>query len=534
MQRFFLVLLLLAACAQQPQLADTEAPQPHQAPQPIIVRPDIPRTPPPAETQPTHTAMNTNEPATWADFLNTNLFARPAEQGILVGDANNPFLFGMKMGSLMPVITRNELALLATPPPVAHGRVLRHENFVRFDFGEETSGELRFDRDPDTGAVRSELFFAEDAPLFEYAYLLYEGSFPLLLGQPLALFGHTYLLTDVSNQSLELKGIDTEHSLVLANGSALRVDGKRIPHTRVTVDPWSVIIRYTADDIDRGGIRLRAGESLREKLRRPEALLNEQFDIRYEGLEQNIENTIRLTAGDTIVHLRYYDRFGAEQELRIAGLRDGHVGFGDEAVLHTIECAAPCIKEGERFLILGPDGTSHLFEYTSLSEDLNLRDRTTGERHVIELEEGPVLLDGAARFAGRPYRVAVDPETRLLAVDANGDGIIGRTPSAILVHGGYEIQFPQQQPEDELLIDIVQPPFGEELTARIAERNGELLVGIAQGPILTRAEHSRFWAGATTRGLLVTLEDSGNGLLGEELTITYPPDFRAGLVRVTG
>ncbi len=539
----FIGLLLLVACA-QPQLAPASAPAEQRVPaQQPPARPDIPRVDLPPELP----YRGTEERASsglegpqeagrdWA----LDWGAATQARGVVVGDAQHPFLFGMKIGDFVPVLTRAELAMLATPPPVAYGRALHHESLIRFDFGEDTSGELRFVRDPRTGVVGSELFFAEDAPIVEYAYLLYEGSFPILLGEPLSFFGHRYRVTDVSNTTLELTGIDTEHALLLVNGSRLAVDGKRYPHTFVTVDPWSVTIRYTADDVERDGIHIRPGTSLRAQLRSPIILLNEDFDISYEGLATPRAGTIRFVAGGDNVRLVYTDLAGARRELIIAALRDGELGFGDEdTILRTAECAQPCIHEDESFLITGPDGTSQRFTYDSVrSDELRLRD-AHGEVHIIELEDAPGYLDGAASFGGRLYRVKVDPVTHALALDLNGDGVLADTQTLILAQDGYEIQFPAEQPLHERLIDVVSPPLNglrsEGVTVRLAQRDGELLVGLGQGPELERSEDSRFWVGTTPRGLIVTLEDSGNGLLGDELTIKAPLGFSEGVVRISG
>jgi len=276
-----LLLLLLAACARS-QLTDgnyTDV----RPPPPPDVRPDIPRTKlPPSEPVPTKPSTLASE---LTPFLNTTLSIRTTRpDGILVGTDEHPFLIGEKLGERLPILTRNELSTLAMPQPSFRGQPLHADNFLRFDFEDDQegmSGELRFRRDPDTDETRSELFFADGKPIFEYAFLLHDGNFLGLVNEQLALFGHTYVVKEAHNQSITLYGLDVDQWLVLDNGSQLEINGDRIARTKVRVDPWSIMIRYYPPDLDDGGLALTPGESLRQRLPRPEILLNPLFDIVY-------------------------------------------------------------------------------------------------------------------------------------------------------------------------------------------------------------------------------------------------------------
>lgn len=510
------ILILLAACTEQ-QLVDDEPRDVRPPELPPITRPEIPRVDLPPEPPRSDPGIIVPE---WVDFLNTEYATMQPRDGLLVGDVERPFIFGSKVGEAIPVLTRQELSMLATPSPIARGRPLRHEALIRFDFGEETTGELRFELDPDDEYPRSEVFFAEEEPMFEYAYLLYEGSFPILLDQEIIFFGHRYVVADVANTTLELHGVDTEQQIVLTNGSRLWWNGKRYPDTHVEVNPWGVTIRYLAPD---DGVRLRAGERLRDHLAEPGILLNDAFDIIYDGLEQNNEYIVSLQGGET-VKLSYTDK--EPRRIEIATATPDGWRFGDEeSRLVTTRCSRPCIALGERFLLNMGDGSTHVFEWTSVSEEtISLRDRTTGERHVVALEEiSDTRKDGTMTLYEYVHMIRVDTEQELLSVaDAR------YRHATIPLRDGFELRL------DEGL-EFYSPPKGFLKEERIAidfrNRNGELLVGTDRE--LEQGDDSRFFIGTTTRGVMIILKDA-DGRWGEDLQILYPSDFRAGLLRVTG
>ncbi len=552
-----LFMLTLSSCA-RPQLNEEGALLVAPPPPPPVVRPDVPRTAPLIDP-----LLPTQEPqAVLRSFLNATVFVRNAPRGLHAGDPAHPLLFGMKLGELLPRLTRHDLPLLANRMPSSQGRPIRAEQLLRFDFGNETTGELRFSRDERHKITGSELFFERGKPLFEYAYLLFDGAFPVMERETIELLGYTYLIEEASNTTLELHGLDVEQYLLLSNGSALMINGKSYGDTLVTIDPWSIIIRYETPRIDKEGLRLKPGESLRGRLASPEILLHPAFDFAYDGIEQQAEATLTLTAYDDVVRASVFTVLGDQLTLDLVGRKDGLLQWGDEErTLHLSECDF-CVAPRERFALLARDGVTLAFEFVGvrpLGESVTLRDQATREEHVIQLVNSTQrrgnhsILEGALRLHGTAFTVrALHNETperggSRLAVDLDGDGVIARTNVPFVLLHGHELQFPERnQTNTTRRLELVTPRFAALSEERIPIR---IFLGerMERGPILLATENITFipvdddrkeWIGHSERGVRVTLRSetrlSEERLEGEELEIVYPPDYRAGLVRILG
>ncbi len=552
-----LLLLLITACARS-QLTNGNYTAVSPPPPPDI-RPDIPR----ADLPPSQPILT--KPSTLASeltpFLNASLLIRTASSGgILVGTDDRPFLVGEKLGERLPVLTRNELSLLATPQPSFRGQPLRADNFVRFDFADDPegmSGELRFRRDPETHETRSELFFETGKPIFEYAFLLHEGNLLGLVNEQLALFGHTYVVREAHNQSITLYGLDTEQWLVLENGSQLEINGEKIARTKVRVDQWSILIRYYPKDEDDGGLALKAGESLRQRLQRPEALLNPLFDIVYEGLEGATDSVVELDAKRSEVGLRYTDVLGQPVAFDIAGVENGTLRWGDYGSrLHVQECASLadyCIAIGDRFLLRSADDENIVMEFRSVNElgtEARFQDVVTKEIHLVKLadtgqeRQGLHVLDGAFRMLGTTFKMRIlQNETPTaarsrLSVDMDGSGGAHGTRIPLIIAGGIRITFPAENETGTRLVLALEQPealdLDEETLSLIIElEDGEPRIGVS-GVGLYQEEDKEVWQGLSERGTIATLTNSEDGVLGWQAKLEYAPLSRSGLVRIVG
>jgi len=538
--------LLLVGC-QRNQLVDGTNGTIVAPPQPPV-RPDIPRTEPPID-QPIQTNENPDGPII-RKFLNSTIITRSAPTGIVAGDATHPFLLGSKLGDLLPLLTRNQLSILAGPQPSLEGRPLRAEQYVRFDFEDETSGELRYLRDEETDRLRGELFFAEGKPVFEYAYLLHDGAFPPMIGERIAMFGHTYLLKEASNTSLALYGQDVEQYLHLSNGSPLSVNGKSYPDTKVTVDPWHVTITYYGRDDTTGepGIHLLRGQHLRDKLAAP--LLNNGFDIVYDGFEQNPNDTMTLLASDNGVTLSYYDGLGVPVSFRLF-TKNGTLGQ-ERSALHLEECASGsfCVKNGEQFATRSA-AMSRIFVFESVStlgDALQLRDLATNEEHLLKLvdtktkKNGLSVMEATLDFDRQLYRISVlfnesPRDSSLLAADQDGDGRIDGDTIAFPAHAFHEITVPKANRTNSSA--VVELTNAESLAVDATPFRIKILFGGDEPgfqPInltLAQQEDDDVYEGMTSRGVQVTLR-SNDGITGDKIVVSYPADYRAGLVRILG
>lgn len=548
-----ILLLLLAATALtgcQEQRIDgntTDVIRPGTTPS---VRPDIPRTEPTETGQPTLPGTARPTPEEYG-FLDSSIFIRsPAggKAGIVVGDPVHPFLYGEKLGELLPLLTRRQLPLLAMEQPRLDAVTIRAEPFIRFDFDEETSGELRFVRDPDTEQVSSELFFEEGKPIIEYAYLLHDAAFPVLEGTRIDFFGHWYEIEEAYNRSVRLRGLDGAPTVILSNGSRLSVDGKSYGDTEVTVDPWHVTIRYLAPDIDEGGIRLLPGEGLRSKLRDPAMLLNPVFDIVYDGREESQGAAFGLKVHGDEVRLDATRRDGEGFSMDLIAAEGGNLTWGDtNHPLHVTRCARPswCIALGERFL-LNVAGTTMLFEFSSVDawgKDVTLEELALDEQHTVKLRDtgrksgNRSILEGMLLFGPETVRVellAGGGENDTLFIEMRGDGS-GNLP--ILLPGMNELRFGERPGE----LEFFSPRQGELEEERIGinvtldDRDGTddgLL--LATDLPLARIDDEDEHVGMTPRGIAVVLKGSPDGDRGDELLLSYPFDYAAGIVRIVG
>ncbi len=538
---FLIPVLLLSAC-ESSQLSDGPEVQPPPAPE---LRPQIPRVDVPTSTPPTPTQPSTQY-GELRSFLNSTLHYRTGPRGLIVGQITDPFLFGDKLGDILPILTRTELPFLAAPNPNPDPRLARGpfhaEQFVRFDFDDNTSGELRYVRDPDTERVESELFFEEDKPMFEYAYLLEEGNFHALMGSEIEIFGGRYWVKEVHDDSLELYGVDVEQYVFFSNDSSLKIDGERMPDTDVRVDQWSVIVTYYADDPDEDGIRLKTGENLRSKLRKPEALLNPIFDIFYDGLEENQQGLLVFENRGSEVEITFQNILGEQRSFR--------TGCGaEEDFLHTKECDDDfCIADEERFLLTSRQGVTDIFEFRGVNEIgtvLTLRDHVSGDEHVVEVEyttrnqSGLRVLEGELRLDSVHRLRVLHNETARgnsrLEIDLNADGGIGRDVVPIVLPGSNELEF-EESYEAGCNLTFTSPripDFDKESFNIELRRTGELLIG-TDVVLHEIGDDTEVWEGVTERGILLRLEESEDGELGEELSVNFAPDFTAGLVRILG
>jgi hypothetical protein len=551
-----LVLLLVAACANE-QLQQGGGYQNLPPPPPVPdVRPDIPRTAPPATLPPT---VNEQQRPALRQFLNTTLFVRQAPSGIVAGDVQHPFLVGTKLGDVLPLLTRQELRMLASRMPSLGGAVLRAEPYVRFDFGNETTGELRFVRDPDTQAVGTELFFEAEKPMFEYAYLLQTGAFPPMKGEVIDLFGHTYEVHEATNTSLQLFGKDVAQFVYLVNRSALEVNGSTITDTYVEVDPWHFTIRYLAPEVDEGGVRLKPGQDLRSKLRRPEMLLNPFFDIIYDGLEQNPNDTVAFRAITDGVRMDFFNAIGQAETLQLVGLQGSSLQWGsNKRPLHVTECKSQddyCVAIDDSFLLTSRSGVTRAFLFAgvgTIGDVASFHNLANNEEHVVALAKtgtnisGNLILDGTFDLDGTIYHLRIlhnataFTDSSRMSIDMDGDGSMDGQPITVVTHALHELRFPAaNQTNTSRLIEFASPRLTqlseEKIPVSVTLSGGQLVLGLSNRNIsLSQVNESQTYQGISERGVLVTLDHSTDGVVGTQLRLEYPPDFRAGLVRITG
>jgi hypothetical protein len=539
-----LVVLLLIAGCEANQLVDenyTEVVPPGEDGR---ERPEIPRTDPP-DVERLYPEPSHRYPAELRQFLTVQSRTRASEQGIIVGDYEEPFLIGMKIEELIPGLGRGSMEMLTPQLVIAdNGATFEVESFLRFDFEENSTGELKYEVDPDSEVLEPYLFFEEEKPMFEYAYLLQEGAFPLLIGARVDFFGDDYIIHEAYNESLTLYGANVDQYLRLANGSAMSINGDTIAGTEVQVNPWGVIITYVTPYVDEDGIRVKAGEGVREKLQRPEILLHPLFDIRFDGFETSTEDQIRFKQRGDRIRVTFTNILREEIAVDLLS-RDssGALNWGsDEHPLHFKECdrSEYCIKQDDRFILTTREGVTKILEMRSASRTrLMLRELGTDETHEVKIvDTGRVdVINGTnvSRYEGmldfgaglHDVEVLLEEGRERIRIDMDGDGGIGSDELSIFT------PFTEIELNEMKEIILRQPALND-----IDEE--EIIVSVTDSFLLSsnvtveQVDDEDSYQGVTSRGAIVTLDETTDGISGEELIVSFPPAFRPGLVRILG
>lgn len=550
MKWVLVILLIVVGCASEPQLEPAREDIPITEPIDDSLRPDIVRV---------DVGYDDYEQATPKDapsrerrsFLDS--IADYRVEGLIAGDDRHPLLVGVALGEVLPALQRGDIPLLSFDPLIFRGQSLRMEPLIRFDFGENSTGVLRFEKGDDN-VIESELFFLEEKPMFEYAYLLYDGAFPVMEGEEIDFFGFRYVIKEVNEQALVLHGIDHEQSLSLVNGSLLSVNGKKYADTRVFVDAYSVIIQYLAPNINNGGLILRPGEGIREKMVAP--LLNPIFDVMYEGLESNPNATLEVESIGSKARLSFFNSLGEYSKIDIAAVKSGELVLGDgDHTYHITECTGFsdfCISVGDEFPVIARDGSTLVFEFRGVNEEGNtlILSDSLGERHIVKVQEtgnnesGLPVLDGVFGYRGEPFRMrvlhneSIERDGSRISVDLDSSGSPNGKEVPIILFFDYELEIVNVSEEKISLVLLgndVRRDIGTERIVIDLVVVGDEVHFDANGnfTLFEDEDDEELYFGMSGIGTFVTLDNVEDGL-GEELLIEYPFDYRAGIVKIEG
>jgi len=371
MRLFALVVMVvfLASCAPTVDLPPSDpVVRPGDGVEPA--RPDIPRVYLPGTIDVEVEDPVTPTPTTPPVFINESRGAPRVELDVLLGDV---------IGEDHSLITVAEFPLLRHPPVrLGSASLLGYDEELRFDFGVNSTGKIIFGKNDDD-AIGTFLFFAEDKPILEYRVRLLRGTFTDLEGKQIQLLGHTYVVAEATNRSVQLFGIDVASNLAFSNGSKLVVNSSSQSGTLVRVYPNE--LRYTlyADDTDEDGILLGVGERLSDRIPH-NRLASRILDIMYVGMPEQTTGPIAIERSRDGYRLRV-DTVRGTMVIPLLTEDAGEVIFGDlDERLHVTPCPSIlryCIAPGDHVLLTSPRGQSYVVEYSSASnasKDLIIRD----------------------------------------------------------------------------------------------------------------------------------------------------------------
>ncbi len=399
-----LLLLVLACAPQYPITAPATPSVPSEDPW-HPTRPDIPRSNPQDEpdeetpTAPDPRTPNTTRPV----FLNGSAASPRTELDVPLGDT---------IGEHHPRITATEFPLLRHRSIiVGGGTTAGYEEELRFDFKENTTGRVIFGKD-DQDTIGTFLHFQQEKPILEYRLRLRAGTFSELRGREIQVLGHTYLIAEATNRTVQLFGVDVASNLGFTNGSRLVVNSTAQTDTVAHVTPYEISYTLFADDSGEDGILLSPGERLSGKVPRTR-LASRILDIAYEGAPLSESATLEIDRTSYGYRL-IADTLGGTITIPLVEEDAGTLVFGrlDER-LHLTPCpyGSYCIAPDDSILLTSPRGRSYLITYGSAknsSKDLTIRDGQN--RYIYDFYGEP----GQNAFAdivldGYPFRARIGP-----------------------------------------------------------------------------------------------------------------------------
>ncbi len=260
---------------------------------------------------------------------------------------------GWSLGKNYPLITLNELPLLR-PAAIQTGdnRFRGYRQHIIFS---NKTGNVTFvvDEDRDPEYIGTVLKYDEDERFFAYELLMDGRPFfdPVLLGSDVLLLGREYRIMEATDITLLLNGVDIEQFFRIEDKKRFQTNDKIISSE---VDYNGLAFRYwlSAPDINDDSMNLRPQETLRERLAedfQEDAFLG-VFDLRYEGIDSFVGNTIVFDADDDDIVLSVND-------LTIPLLvkdEQGLLRYGNDRKVHFQECEDrrdACIRDDDSFVI---------------------------------------------------------------------------------------------------------------------------------------------------------------------------------------
>lgn len=533
-----LATILLMACA-SPPLQDGAPPEPSVISAGDGLRPDIPRSQNPGEQEPTNPDKQTGH--TPRDFL-TNSTTRVGSPGV-----NLDIPLNEPIGKYHPILRVEDFPLLRhNTITITPGEILTYDEEILFDFRENSTGKIIFGKDDETEQIGTFLFFAEDKPIFEYRLRLQRGTFRDIQGRNIQILGHTYVVADVTEKTVNFYGKDIASNLGFTNGSKLLVNSSKRSNTDVRVWPNMIAFRVLGDDIDDDGILLSPGESLSDNLGWT-PLASKILDIRYLGTPNQTASLVYLNKKS----------FGYELEIDVAGGRlslplveedAGKLFLGSpDGSLRITPCPSGqqyCIPPETQLLLTSSRGRTFVIEYIDASNDTKeLIMRSKGNRYSFEFLGEPgrdawtdIVLDGE-KFRARigpkgpdgEYNISVDQGFRQGRVEiVTADGSLLRIHD--FTNGNKTLPL-------EIITKNPLARHGEEQTFLNITFDGLWTVTAGGNLTFTQEENDGDDVGISRFGTGVFLDKKDRNLpegVGEDVVLLIPWHMVRGAVRIEG
>lgn len=348
---------------------------------------------------------------------------------------------GWSLGKIHPIITKDEVPLLR-PAAIQTGDN-RFRGYRQNIILSNMTGNVTFvvddDRNPEY--IGTVLKYDEEEKFLAYELLLDSKPFfdPTVIGSDILLLGREYKVMEATDFTLLLNGINIEQYARVSEGDRFETNDKLISDSEVVYNGFAFRYWLKAPDVDDDSMQLRPLETLRERLAedyQSEALFG-VFDMRYEGIESFVGNTVLFDVSDDDIEMEVN---GASIPV-LARDEEGILQHGFERTVHFVECEDRrdgCIKGDDAFVLQGmQEGklVTRLLRVAGIDEDerqIIFRDVESTER--VSVDYLGRQAEATLPFLNRNYRIyAINSTQELengslvnvtdsLAIDLDGDG----------------------------------------------------------------------------------------------------------------
>ncbi|MBI1969113.1 hypothetical protein HYS48_00325 [Candidatus Woesearchaeota archaeon] len=438
----------------------------------------------------------------------------PVSESASIGGPADKLEINERIGDILETVTEAFMPkLLKSYSKTTDQGTTAVKQFLRFEegatdewvnIGTIPSGKITFDEDEDD-IVNHYLFFKDGDIMSEYELEFEAGlkskveddKLPDLEGKTLHILGESYLIKstaiDTATKTVKLTLYDGFNTVVWEDNDYEdnQYDTDGVTVNDVLVDDAlvnivgslngsifaiiSVQYRLKADAL-KGHVYIRPGHGLREFLDEPQGMLNNNWDIVYEGLQDTGVSILKIdSSGDDSYSLKFTSREGLDYIVPLMdNSNDAGEGFkyGDEDdEWYFRECYEKdsdkvqgpnpiyCIQEDDGFYLTNehsPTGKTHVLVFEHLDTDkkeifftdLGLGQvEMTYDESVRIPEVGGLLGIGYLEFGADRYLVAVGNRTNnfSLAIDLNANGKIDDDDRVkIVIEGGGMVDLGMQ------------------------------------------------------------------------------------------
>jgi hypothetical protein len=323
------------------------------------------------------------------------------------------------------------------------------------------AGKVVFGFDEDNNVISTYLQYNEGEPIWDYALELQGGIFKFFENQTIHFLGHDYLITSVSNNSMQFIGVSTPDTIMFRNKHGVIINNKEIPSDalNITMDQDTLRIILMADR----DIKILPGTTLLGYLKKPEMLLTNRLDLAYEGLTDVPIFDIKLEKSSTKYKLSFTTNKNRTYNLPFAYLSPLKLGDDKYNLVYKegTNKSDYILKKKDYFIISNNkqfNGLTNIIKLIDVDEENHLLtfEDPALEKFVIYFEGTPGANATAELIVDRVKHQVYVGKNETLAVDLDGNGRISQDNVPIITAGNAIIKINKVY-NDEINFSIITP-----------------------------------------------------------------------------